>query len=165
MNDKSIIGGVVVLLLAVGAILYATSSDVTMKGGDMSSGGGDTSGVVDTGSPTAVLAQCLKDKGAVFYGAFWCEHCAEQKKRFGSAEKLLPYVECSTPDQRAQTQICIAKKIQSYPTWEFLDGSRLTGVQTLTQLAEKTGCVDPASAVVPTENTPAVPTAPVVNPS
>jgi len=21
------------------------------------------------------LATCLKDKGAVFYGAFWCSHC------------------------------------------------------------------------------------------
>ena len=39
------------------------------------------------------LATCLKDKGAVFYGAFWCPHCQAQKKEFGSSAKLLPYVE------------------------------------------------------------------------
>ena len=29
------------------------------------------------------LAQCLTDKGAKFYGAFWCSHCQEQKAEFG----------------------------------------------------------------------------------
>jgi thiol-disulfide isomerase/thioredoxin len=89
------------------------------------------------------LAQCLKDKGAIFYGAFWCPHCQEQKKMFGNSAKLLPYVECSNPDGKTQTQICIDKKVQSYPTWEFADGSRLTGEHTLAELAEKTGCALP----------------------
>ena len=40
-----------------------------------------------------VFAQCLKDTGAVFYGAFWCPHCQSQKKLFGSSVKLLPYDE------------------------------------------------------------------------
>ncbi|MEK6827042.1 MAG: hypothetical protein AABX99_00990, partial [Nanoarchaeota archaeon] len=52
------------------------------------------------------FAQCLKDKGAVFYGAFWCSHCIAQKKLFGSSAKLLPYVECSTADASGQAQIC-----------------------------------------------------------
>ncbi len=26
------------------------------------------------------FAQYLKDKGAVFYSAFWCPHCQDQKK-------------------------------------------------------------------------------------
>lgn len=86
------------------------------------------------------LAQCLKDKGAVFYGAFWCPHCQEQKKLFGNSAKLLPYVECSNPDGKSQTQICIDKGVQSYPTWEFTDGSKLTGEQTPQVLAEKAGC-------------------------
>lgn len=86
------------------------------------------------------LAQCLKDKGAVFYGAFWCPHCQEQKKMFGNSAKLLPYVECSTPDGKNQTQICIDKGVQSYPTWEFSDGSKLTGEQQPQILAEKAGC-------------------------
>ncbi len=87
------------------------------------------------------LAQCLKDKGAVFYGAFWCSHCQAQKKLFGPSQKLLSYVECSTPDGRAQTKVCIDKDITTYPTWEFADGSRLTGNLPLKQLAEKTGCL------------------------
>lgn len=86
------------------------------------------------------FAQCLKDKGAIFYGAFWCPHCQNTKRLFGSSEKLLPYVECSTPDGKAQLQACVDKKIESYPTWEFADGSRLTGERTLQELAEKTGC-------------------------
>lgn len=89
------------------------------------------------------FATCLKDKGAVFYGAFWCPHCQAQKKMFGSSVKLLPYVECSTADGKNQTQVCIDKKIASYPTWEFTDGSRLTGEIPLAQLAEKTSCVLP----------------------
>lgn len=93
------------------------------------------------------FAQCLKDKGAVFYGAFWCPHCQAQKKMFGSSVKLLPYVECSTPDANAQTQACIDKGVTSYPTWEFADGSRLTGEIPLTQLAEKTGCQLPTDSV------------------
>lgn len=90
------------------------------------------------------FAICLKDKGATFYGAFWCPHCQEQKKLFGSSKNLLPYVECSTADGNAQTQICIDKNIKGYPTWEFADGSRpFSGKASLEQLAEQTGCVLP----------------------
>jgi len=86
------------------------------------------------------FAACIKDSGAIFYGAFWCPHCQKQKGMFGSAAKLLPYVECSTPDGQGQLQICIDKKVVSYPTWEFPDGTILTGEQPLQVLAEKTGC-------------------------
>ena len=89
------------------------------------------------------LAQCLKDKGAVFYGAFWCPHCQEQKKMFGNSADLLPYVECSNPDGQSQTQACNDKNIQGYPTWEFADGSRLSGEQQPQALADKTGCALP----------------------
>ena len=89
------------------------------------------------------FATCLKDKGAVFYGAFWCPHCQAQKKMFGSSAKLLPYQECSTANGQGQLQICIDKKISSYPTWEFADGSRLNGEIPLAELAEKTSCVLP----------------------
>jgi hypothetical protein len=92
------------------------------------------------------FAQCLEDKGATFYGAFWCPHCAEQKRLFGKSETELPYVECSTPDGQRQTQVCIDAGIQSYPTWEFADGERVTGVQQLEALAERTACELPAGA-------------------
>ncbi len=89
------------------------------------------------------FAQCLKESGATFYGAFWCPHCAAQKALFGTAVKELPYVECSNPDGNSQTQICIDKKIETYPTWEFKDGSRLTGEIPLATLASTTSCVLP----------------------
>lgn len=89
------------------------------------------------------FAICLKDKGAVFYGAFWCTHCQATKKLFGSSQKLLPYVECSTADGRGQLQICKDKNIEGYPTWEFADGSRLYGELSLEELADKTSCILP----------------------
>ncbi len=67
------------------------------------------------------LAQSLKEKGAEFYGAFWCPHCQEQKAEFGSAKKYLPYIECSTPNN-SQVKICEDNKIESYPSWKFKDG-------------------------------------------
>jgi len=88
------------------------------------------------------FAQCLKTSGAEFYGAFWCSHCQEQKELFGSAKQYLPYIECSKPDN-SQNQICIDKKIESYPAWIFKDGSTLSGKIELEALAQKTQCVLP----------------------
>ena len=115
----------IIILLAIGGVIgfgvYATSRPAPLDG----------------------FAQCLKDKGATFYGAFWCPHCQNQKKLFGRSERLLPYVECSTPDGRGQLPRCDDKKVASYPTWDFADGSRETGEIPLKTLAEKTSCALP----------------------
>ncbi len=86
------------------------------------------------------FASCLKEKGATFYGAFWCPHCQNEKKMFGSSQKFLPYVECSTPDGQNQLPICKEKHINGYPTWEFVDGTRESGEVSLKVLSEKTSC-------------------------
>jgi len=86
------------------------------------------------------FAQCLGQKGAMFYGAFWCPHCQTQKAMFGKSQKLLPYTECSTPDGKSQLAACKDKKIEGYPTWEFQDGSREMGEVPLETLSQKTGC-------------------------
>lgn len=86
------------------------------------------------------FAQCLGQKGVMFYGAFWCPHCQNQKTMFGKSAKLIPYTECSTPDGSNQLAVCKDKKIEGYPTWEFADGSRETGEIPLEMLSEKTGC-------------------------
>ncbi len=91
------------------------------------------------------FAQCLKEKGAIFYGAFWCPHCQKQKAMFGSAASELPYVECSTADGKGQLQVCVDEKVESYPTWKFADGSRQTGEVPLATLAQKTGCALPTN--------------------
>jgi len=86
------------------------------------------------------FAQCIKDKGIIFYGAFWCPHCQATKAEFGTSESKLPYVECSTPDGSAQTQVCIDKQITEYPTWVEPDGTRVTGEHTLQELSTDFGC-------------------------
>ncbi len=96
-----------------------------------------------TVDPVETFAQCIKDSGATFYGAFWCPHCNNQKAMFGKkAVKLLPYQECSTAD-RKQNSICSEAGIESYPTWEFPDGSRMSGELSFFDLSEKTGCALP----------------------
>ena len=103
---------------------------------------------VPTGpSKYAAFAQCLVNKGAKFYGAFWCPHCQAQEKDFQMTREALAniglYTECSTLDASGQTQVCIDKGIKSYPTWIFTDGSQLSGEIPLQQLADKTSCVLP----------------------
>lgn len=93
--------------------------------------------------PLDEFAKCLGDKGATFFGAYWCPACNKQKAAFGRSVQYLPYTECSDPGTRNQNELCISKGIQSYPTWEFADGERLTGVLSPAQLAEKTACALP----------------------
>src|SRR3989344_1139331 len=86
------------------------------------------------------LAQCLTDKGAKMYGAYWCSHCQNQKRMFGPSFSKINSIECSLPDGKTQTQACQEAGIKSYPTWEFGDGSRLEGEVSLETLAQKTNC-------------------------
>lgn len=86
------------------------------------------------------LADCLTEKGAKFYGAFWCPHCQTQKQVFGKSASRLPYIECSTPDSKGQLQVCIDAKISTYPTWVFADGTVEVGEKSPQELAEKTSC-------------------------
>jgi hypothetical protein len=134
-NVKIFVGIIGLLILGTVATVLLQSSGTSVPAGP---------GKYDT------FATCLKDKGAVFYGAWWCPHCQAQKKAFGSSQKLLPYVECYIyPDTTHPTQECIDKKIEGYPTWELADGTRIpddspdgAGVK-LETLAAKTGCVLP----------------------
>lgn len=117
--SKKAVGGVVLILAAVLISLFINSN----KNSSLDS-----------------FVSCLKEKGTVVYGAFWCPHCQNQKKLFGSSEKLLPYIECSTPDGKEQVAACKDKNVTSYPTWEFSGGERITGELSLNQLSEKTQC-------------------------
>lgn len=91
------------------------------------------------------FANCINDSGVLFYGAFWCPNCQNQKAAFGSSAKLLPYVECSTPDGNSQTPLCREKGIENYPTWVFRDGTVRTGELELGELSELTSCELPQS--------------------
>lgn len=90
------------------------------------------------------FAQCLVEKGAKMYGAWWCPHCQEQKKEFGKSWKILveggSYIECSTA-QKTITELCEKEKIDGYPTWRFADGSEIGGKMAFASLEQKTGCI------------------------
>ena len=94
------------------------------------------------------FASCINDSGAIFYGAFWCPHCQNQKAMFGASAKLLPYVECSTPDGKGQIPLCTEAGITGYPTWEFVGGVRENGEVSLARLSELTNCPLPVESDV-----------------
>ncbi len=81
------------------------------------------------------LALCLKEKGAVMYGTYWCPHCKKQKEMFGEAFKYINYVECTEVPQK-----CEEAGIYGVPTWIFKNGTKLEGIQTLEKLKEVSGC-------------------------
>jgi hypothetical protein len=92
------------------------------------------------------FAQCLKDRGAKMYGAWWCPHCQEQKEKFGETSfKLAPYVECGVPgDIRGKNPVCQQDGITHYPTWQFPPtGQRVERVFSLEELSDRTGCALP----------------------
>ena len=89
------------------------------------------------------LATCLKETGVKEYGAFWCPNCAVQQRMFGRSYDIIKngvYVECDPRGDDSQAELCLEKKIEKYPTWEFSNGEVLIGVQEFNVLAEKSGC-------------------------
>jgi hypothetical protein len=96
-----------------------------------------------TSTSTVLLddfAKCVAEHGVVMYGAWWCPHCKNEKKRFGDSFQYINYVECTD-----NPQLCTDKQVESYPTWIFGDGSRLSGELGFAPLAEKTGCSLPTT--------------------
>jgi uncharacterized membrane protein len=85
------------------------------------------------------LADHLTQTGAKMYGAYWCPHCQDQKRVFGSAAKYLPYIECSPNGQgTAPAPVCLEQDIKSYPTW-VVKGSKREAVMSLRELADASG--------------------------
>ena len=85
------------------------------------------------------LAKYLKDNGVVKYSAYWCPNCLDQSELFGKeAYKELNVVECARDGKNSQTQLCIDKKIEAFPSWE-INGKIIIGVRTLKELSELTG--------------------------
>ena len=89
------------------------------------------------------FARCVTESGAVFYGTYWCPQCTRQRELFGRSDHYIRYVECATEGSDEPKRVCKKAGIKSYPTWEFGDGTRSTGRQSLERLASKTGCTLP----------------------
>jgi hypothetical protein len=125
-----------------------------LLGGALASAGGSAvlaGPATGTGSTTASLGEALdpstgeqkavgewlRQRGAIFYGAWWCPACFQQKNLFGKeAGNRLPYVECDK-EEPGRMQ-CQAAEVRAYPTW-VMGGQRLEGVQNLEQLKRWSG--------------------------
>lgn len=130
-----LITAVVIFVSTLG--VYANVNNPTTATG---SDGQPTIEITTQSGPAEIaLAQHLADTGAIFYGAWWCPHCHDQKQLFGKeAAQIINYVECSQADGQGQTPECQEAGITGYPTWE-INGERLSGTQSLEELAQLTG--------------------------
>jgi len=86
------------------------------------------------------FAQCLTDQGVKNYTAYWCPNCQNQKALFGKAWKEIDSKECAVRSSQNNLDLCEDDGITAVPVWEFGDSSRVTGVQTLEFLSQRTGC-------------------------
>jgi hypothetical protein len=132
MNKENliiIISGIFFLIVAVGG-LYVYSGKKS----------GNNILATTTASSTVAgkydnFAKCLTSKGAIMYGAVWCENCKIQKDLFGSSFQYIKYVEC--PEN---AKLCLDKGIEGYPTWIFTNGREIKGRDTLEDIAKVSGC-------------------------
>lgn len=92
------------------------------------------------------FARALTDAGTRLFSAAWCEECTQQAELFEDGRPFLPFIEVTNPNRTAN-QIAITENIRQIPTWEFPDGTRLVGNQTLETIAERSGVTIPTSSL------------------
>ena len=69
------------------------------------------------------------------YSAYWCPHCHDQKQLFGKqAVKELNIVECAKDGKNNKYEICQAKGIDGFPSWE-INETIYSGTRDLNDLA------------------------------
>ena len=119
----------IIFLIALVAVFYIAASVITNL---MSKPSGNTTSIED-------FAKCLTSKEAKMYGAYWCGHCQNQKSMFGDSVTYITYVECDPNGENPQSDLCLERGIQGYPTWE-INGNLYPGEQSLAKLAELSGC-------------------------
>jgi cyclophilin family peptidyl-prolyl cis-trans isomerase len=91
------------------------------------------------------FAKSLRDAGVIFFGADWCSQCQQQKALFEDGGQFLNFIEVTNPD-RTPNQRGIDENVTTYPTWQFQNGSRQTGLLTLQQLSTASGIAIPNSS-------------------
>ncbi len=80
--------------------------------------------------------------GVKLYAAAWCPACNSQKALFEDGADYLPFIEVTNPD-RSLNAAGTAANITSYPTWQFPDGTRESGVLSLATIAQRSGVAIP----------------------
>jgi len=113
----------------------STSSNNTITNDSAS----NSSDVTDnSGIDKTALAKYMTSKGFIFYGAYWCSHCQDQKKLFGDSLQYVTYYECDPNGENSKASACQAAGIESYPTW-IINGQKYTGAKTMSELAQLSG--------------------------
>ena len=126
-------------ILVALAFPTAVNSDHFKDLGEFIKGQGELIVTSESTKESVKLARHLKDNGVVKYSAYWCPNSFYQSQLFGKeAYKELKVVECTRDGKNSQTQLCIDKKIEAFPSWE-INGKINTGVHTLKELSELTG--------------------------
>lgn len=133
----------VITALLVGVIGLGWAASVGQPA--VETGKGVAPAVTSASTPaTIALAEHLTASGARLYTAYWCPHCHEQKALFGrEATEKLTVIECAPDGKGSQRELCEAKKIEGYPTWE-INGQLDSGVKPLAKLAQMSGYMGPA---------------------
>ncbi len=129
--------GLAALLLAS----LATPSRARAEAGSVGAGASTTPTIGEALKPSTAeqlaLSDWLRKRGVIFYGAWWCPACFQQKNLFGKqAGNQLPYVECDK--EEAGRERCSAAGVRVFPTW-VQGGQRLEGVQTVEELKAWSG--------------------------
>ncbi len=125
------------LLIALSTAMLGVAATASAGSGAKAPAASSTASLGEALAPSTpeqkALSEHLRAKGAIFYGAWWCPACFQQKNLFGKeAGNTLPYVECDKSDDgRAR---CMAAKIRAFPTWELAGKERREGVQTIEEL-------------------------------
>jgi uncharacterized membrane protein len=132
--------GVIGAALAVAVLVAGYAVSPTAASGTDLAGSGPSGSAASAMTPDqlAALADHLRQSGAVFYGAYWCPHCQNQKQMFGAAASKLPYVECDPRGANAQPAACQAAGVQAYPTW-VIGGQKVEGELSPSELARLSG--------------------------
>ena len=107
-----------IIILVISSLLYFATKEDTYK---------------------TSVAQCLTEKNAEMYGAFWCGACAKQKEVFGNSFKHINNVECDPRGNDANPEKCQMNNIEAYPTW-IINGEKIVGVKTIEELAILSDC-------------------------
>lgn len=131
----------VALVVGLAGLGWAAAVD---RPADRAGGRGVPLPVTTTSTPeTIALAEHLTRTGAVMYSAWWCPHCNDQKQLFGKeAADRLTMIECDPEGRNSQKELCAAKQIQGFPSWE-INGKLDSGVKPLRELARLSGFAGP----------------------
>ena len=120
-------------------LLLATHAFPTIVNGEHLNVSKELKVISESTKESIALAKFLKNNGVVKYSAYWCPNCLDQSELFGKeAYKELNVVECARDGKNSQTQLCIDKKIEGFPSWE-INGKIIIGVKTLNELSELAG--------------------------